>query len=113
MLERPEIPIHTNGSENELREQVKRRKISGGTRSDKGRICRDSFSSLKKTCKKLGISFLEYLSDRISKLGDLVIEKSQATTTYREVTNINIKLLNYIKKISCNFSITRGRGMIY
>ena len=88
VLERPEIPIHTNGSENDLREQVKRRKVSGGTRSDKGRICRDTFSSLKKTCKKLGISFLEYLSDRISKtylipkLGDLVIEKSQATTTY-------------------------------
>ena len=88
VLERPEIPIHTNGSENDLREQVKRRKVSGGTRSDKGRKCRDTFSSLKKTCKKLGISFLEYLFDRISKanlipkLGTLVLEKSQATTSY-------------------------------
>ena len=88
VLERPEIPIHTNGSENDLREQVKRRKVSGGTRSDKGRKCRDTFSSLKKTCKKLGISFLEYLFDRISKanlipkLGALVLEKSQTTTSY-------------------------------
>ncbi|PAJ69397.1 hypothetical protein CJF42_26200, partial [Pseudoalteromonas sp. NBT06-2] len=49
VLERPEIPIHTNGSENDLREQVKRRKVSGGTRSDLGRQCRDTFSSLKKT----------------------------------------------------------------
>ena len=57
VLERPEIPIHTNGSENDLREQVKRRKVSGGTRSDLGRQCRDTFSSLKKTCRKLGISF--------------------------------------------------------
>ncbi|MFC3106463.1 hypothetical protein ACFS07_19515 [Undibacterium arcticum] len=37
-----------------------------GTRSDLGRKCRDTFSSLKKTCRKLGISFWSYLIDRIS-----------------------------------------------
>lgn len=66
VLERPEIPLHTNDSERDLRDHVKKQKISGGTRSDLGRRCRDTFSSLKKTCRKLGISFWDYLTDRIS-----------------------------------------------
>jgi hypothetical protein len=67
VLDRPEIPLHNNLSENDIREYVKRRKISGGTRSDLGRQCRDTFISLKKTCRKLGVSFWKYLLDRISK----------------------------------------------
>lgn len=66
VLHRPEIPLHTNGSETDIRDFVKKRKVSGGTRSDLGRQCRDTFASLKKTCRKLGISFWEYLMDRIS-----------------------------------------------
>ena len=66
VLERPEIPLHTNGSEGDIRGHVLKQKISGGTRSDLGRKCRDTFSSLKKTCRKLGISFWNYLIDRIS-----------------------------------------------
>jgi hypothetical protein len=66
VLERPEIPLHTNNSECDIRDHVKKRKVSGGTRSDAGRRCRDTFSSLKKTCRKLGISFWHYLTDRIS-----------------------------------------------
>lgn len=57
VLERPEIPLHTNGSERDIRDHVKKQKISGGTRSELGRQCRDTFSSLKKTCRKLRISF--------------------------------------------------------
>ena len=38
VLERPEIPLHTNGSENDIRCQVTRRKVSAGTRSDAGAI---------------------------------------------------------------------------
>jgi hypothetical protein len=66
VLGRPEIPLHNNGSETDIREYVKRRKISGGTRSLEGQRCRDTFASLKKTCRKLGISFNAYLKDRIS-----------------------------------------------
>ena len=65
VLERPEIPLHNNLSEGDIREYVKKRKISGSTRSDMGRRCRDTFTSLKKTCRKLGISFWDYLHDRI------------------------------------------------
>lgn len=66
VLERPEIPLHTNGSEGDIRDYVRKKKVSGGTRSDTGRQCRDTFASLKKTCRKLGISFWSYLIDRIS-----------------------------------------------
>jgi hypothetical protein len=66
VLERPEVPLHTNGSESDIRDHVKKQKISGGTRGERGRQCRDTFSSLKKTCRKLGISFWDYLTDRIS-----------------------------------------------
>ena len=66
VLQRPEIPLHNNLSENDIRGYVKKRKISGGTRSKVGRKCRDTFSSLKKTCRKLGISFWDYLKDRLS-----------------------------------------------
>ena len=66
VLARPELPLHNNLSEGDIREYVKRRKISGGTRSDEGRRGRDTFASLKKTCRKLGASFWNYLKDRLS-----------------------------------------------
>ena len=66
VLERPEIPLNTNISENDVRCHVTKRKISGGTRSDLGRRCRDVFLSHLKTCKKLAISFWDYLGARLS-----------------------------------------------
>jgi hypothetical protein len=66
VLDRPEIPLHNNLSENDIRDYVKKRKISATTRSDAGRKARDTMLSLKKTCQKLKISFWGYLLDRIS-----------------------------------------------
>lgn len=66
VLDRPDIPLHNNTSERDIREYVKKRKISGSTRSDLGRRCRDTFTSLKKTCRKLKVPFFEYLTDRVS-----------------------------------------------
>jgi hypothetical protein len=65
VLDRPEIPLHTNGSERDLRPQVIKRKISGGTRSEQGRTCRDAFLGLLLTCAKLGVSFWDYLGHRL------------------------------------------------
>jgi len=65
VLERPEIPLHTNGSENDIRCHVTRRKVSAGTRSDLGRDCRDAFLGLGKTCAKLGVAFWDYLGSRL------------------------------------------------
>lgn len=65
VLERPEIPLHTNASENDIRGFVTKRKISGGTVSEKGRQARDVMLGLAKTCKKLKISFFDYLGARL------------------------------------------------
>ena len=69
VLERPDVPLHTNQSETDIRDYVKVRKISGGTRSDDGRRCRDAFTSLVKTCRKNGVSFWDYLHDRLTHAG--------------------------------------------
>jgi hypothetical protein len=71
VLEHPEIPLHNNLSENDIRQYVKKRKISAGTRSDAGRRCRDTFLSLKTTCRKLGVTFWRYLRDRIRRLEEI------------------------------------------
>jgi hypothetical protein len=72
VLDNPTLPLHNNLSEQDIREYVTRRKISGSTRSEEGRRCRDTFTSLKKTCGKLGISFWDYLNDRISKTNKII-----------------------------------------
>ena len=66
VLERPDIPLHTNGSENDIRGHVTRRKLSGGTRSDAGRDCRDAFLGLAKTCAKHAVTFWNYLGSRLN-----------------------------------------------
>ena len=65
VLARPKTSLHNNTTEGDIREYAKRRKLSAGTRSENGRKARDTFLSLKKTCRKLGISFWEYLLDRL------------------------------------------------
>ena len=74
VLDRPEIPLHTNGSENDIRCYVTRRKVSAGTRSDVGRDCRDAFLSLAKTCDKLGIAVWDYLGSRLKVAGHILIQ---------------------------------------
>ena len=65
VLQRPEIPLNTNASENDIRAAVTKRKISGGTLSEKGRQARDGMLDLAKTCKKLKIPFFDYLGARL------------------------------------------------
>jgi hypothetical protein len=86
VLKRPDIPLHTNGSENDIRCQVTRRKISAGTRSEEGRDARDALLGLMKTCAKHTISFWDYLGDRlgvleapaVSRLAELVSQHAAA-----------------------------------
>ena len=65
VLDRPEIPLHTNGSERDIRCHLIKPKISGGTHSNAGRDCRDAFLGLMHTCRKLGIAIWDYLGDRL------------------------------------------------
>ena len=64
VLERPETPLNTNASENDIRAFVTKRKISGGTVSDSGRDARDIMLGLAKTCMKLKVPFYHYIGAR-------------------------------------------------
>ena len=68
-------PFTTTSGENNLRASVCRRKISGGTRPDAGRDCRDAFLTLMKTCQHQNISFWDYLGDRLDVLGAILVQR--------------------------------------
>ena len=66
VLDFPCLPLHNNLSENHIRDFVVRRKVSPTTRSVQGRKARDAMLGIKKTCKKLGVNFFEFIHDRVS-----------------------------------------------
>jgi hypothetical protein len=72
VLERPDIPLNTNASENDIRTFVTKRKVSGGTVSDKGRDARDTMLGLAKTCMKLKIPFYKYIGARLGVAGTTI-----------------------------------------
>jgi Transposase IS66 family len=82
VLEHPELPLHNNPAELAARTMVQRRNISYATQTTEGTKAWDTFMSLVATTHKLGISFFEYMRDRISRLGnipplgDIIREKS-------------------------------------
>jgi hypothetical protein len=71
VLDYPHVPLHNNSTEQDIRKAVIKRKISGGTRSDKGRTARDIFISLIGTCRKNNISPLSFIKDRIANNGKI------------------------------------------
>jgi hypothetical protein len=73
VLDRPAVPLHTNGSENDIRCQVIRRKVSAATRSDLGRDCRDAFLGLAKTCARQGIAWWDFLGSRLGVPGSVIV----------------------------------------
>ena len=82
VLEHPELPLHNNPAELAARTMVRRRHISYGTQTELGTKAWDTFMSLVDTTRKLGISFFEYVADRISEgrkippLATIIEEKS-------------------------------------
>lgn len=85
VLEHPEIPLHNNPAELGARTMVRRRLISYSTQTSVGTQAWDTFLSLVATTRKLGISFLEYVRDRISQSGSIerlaqIIRQKAATT---------------------------------
>ena len=73
VIDHPEIPPHTNGSENAIRCQVTTRQVSGGTHGDIGRNWRDAFLGLAKAGGKLGIAFWDYLGARLRVSGGRIV----------------------------------------
>jgi hypothetical protein len=82
VLEHPELPLHNNPAELAARTMVQRRNISYATQTLEGTQAWDTFMSLVATTRKLGISFFEYVRDRISQLRNIpslrtiILEKS-------------------------------------
>lgn len=60
-LDYPKVPLHNNGSEQSVREMVKRRDVSGSTHSEEGQKFRDGLATLKQTCRKLGLSLYNFV----------------------------------------------------
>jgi hypothetical protein len=73
VLQRPEIPLQTNASENDIRACVTNRKVSSGTMSQDGRNARDMLLGLMKSCRKLGVSFYRHLGDRLRVPGSMSV----------------------------------------
>jgi hypothetical protein len=96
VLECPAVPLHNNGTESIIRVYVQKRKISGSTRSAAGRRCRDTFVSLMKTCRKLGISFWQYVQDRlqrrgqISRLAEMIRQRATAARVARNAAAVPV-----------------------
>jgi hypothetical protein len=71
VLLHPEIPLHNNAAELAARRRVRKRDVSFGPRSDLGKSCWDTFMTLSATAAKLGVNFYHYLTDRLSKAGEI------------------------------------------
>ncbi len=77
VLDHPEIPLHNNPAE-----LGARRRVRLGTHTEDGTKASDTFTTLAATAKKLGVSFYEYIYDRISdayempSMVDLITEKA-------------------------------------
>jgi len=66
VLRYPEIPLHNNPAELGARQRVRKRDISFGPRTEAGVTAWDTFMTLAETAKKLGVSFFNYVYDRVS-----------------------------------------------
>jgi Transposase IS66 family len=71
VLQHPELPLHNNAAELGARTMVQRRNISYATQSEAGTKAWDVMMSLVATTRKLGVSFYEYLRDRLSEIGKI------------------------------------------
>jgi hypothetical protein len=72
VLRHPEIPLHNNPAELAARQRVRKRDVSFGPRTQDGVRAWDTFMSLAATTRKLGISFYQYVHDRISQTNQIL-----------------------------------------
>jgi hypothetical protein len=86
VLELPQLPLHNNDAELGARVQARVRDVSYQTRSEQGTKIKDAFMTINQTAKKLGVSFYDYVYDRVAgyfklpSLADLIAQKAQALT---------------------------------
>ena len=82
VLAHPELPLHNNLSELGARGRVRKRDVSYGPRTTAGKKAWDTFMTLGATAKQLGVSFYQYIYDRVSgkmqmpSLADLITQQA-------------------------------------
>jgi Transposase IS66 family len=82
VLEHPEIPLHNNPAELDVRTRVRKRVVSYGPRSQAGARTWDAMETLLSTARKLGVNFFQYIRDRVSgamkmpSLADLITQRA-------------------------------------
>jgi hypothetical protein len=87
VLDYPDIPLHNNPAEIALRELVIKKRISYGTKSEKGRVAWENMMTIMDTCRKHNVSFMEYVKDIFSRrysmprLSTLIMDKAGVTPT--------------------------------
>ena len=93
VLEFPQIPLHNNESEIGARTIVTKRKISGGVRTNAGKLAWENGLSIYATCKKHAVGFYDYVlgifkesSDRVY-LSNLIREKNSPINENSDITN--------------------------
>ena len=69
VLADPTIPLHNNATELAVRRRVRKRDVSLAAKSPGGVRVWDTLQTLAETARKLDVSFLEYLRDRITRSG--------------------------------------------
>jgi hypothetical protein len=84
-LQHPELPLHNNPAEWEVRQRVRKRDVSFGPRTPDGVRAWDTFMSLAATTRKLGISFYQYIHDRISRANQIPPLASLIETRAKEL----------------------------
>src|SRR4051812_49596575 len=82
VLDHPDIPLHTNGSENDIRCQVTKRQVSGGTHSNSGRNCRDAFLGLESVTAVRSEEHTSELQSHVNLVCRLLLEKKKTKTTH-------------------------------
>ncbi|MDD5323250.1 MAG: transposase [Methylococcales bacterium] len=83
VLELPQLPLHNNEAELGARVQARVRDVSFQTRSEKGTKIKDTFLTINQTAKKLGVSFYDYVYDKVTgqckllSLAELITQQAQ------------------------------------
>lgn len=66
VLTYPELPLHNNPAEHEVRSQKRRQDISFQTKTSRGTEVKDAGMTIVQTAKKLKVNIYEYFLDRVS-----------------------------------------------
>jgi hypothetical protein len=83
VLKHPEIPLHNNPAELEARRRRRKSAVSLGPRTQAGKQAWDTFLSLAATTRKLGVSFYQYVYDRVTgankipPMADLIAQQAE------------------------------------